>query len=193
MLCSTAIGDIDARRDERDALVYFYFDFRALDKQSTADCLRSLIVQMISLLGSIPPELLWLMGSCGPRDRMDLDEKDLVSALSVLSKHFLRTYIVIDALDESTEKDRIANVLLEIAAQEECHISWLVTCRREKDTETLKRDPLLRTITLEGSAVDRDIEVYVRKRLSDELSMLPARIKRKVEAVLLEKADGMLV
>jgi ankyrin repeat domain-containing protein 50 len=193
VLCSIAIGDIDARRDEHDALVYFYFDFRALDKQSTADCLRSLIVQMISLLGSIPPELLWLMGSCGPRDRMDLDEKDLVSALSTLSKHFLRTYIVIDALDESTEKDQIANVLLEIAAQEECHTSWLVTCRREKGTEALKRDPLLRTITLEGSAVDRDIEVYVRKCLSVELSMLPAQIKRKVEAVLLEKADGMSV
>ena len=169
MLCSTAIGDIDARRDERDALVYFYFDFRALDKQSTADCLRSLIVQMISLLGSIPPELLWLMGSCGPREIAWTSTKRLVSALSVLSKHFLRTYIVIDALDESTEKDRIAGIflLLEIAAQEECHISWLVTCRGKRTLER-NRDPLLRTITFEGSAVDRDIEVYVRKRLSDE-------------------------
>jgi ankyrin repeat domain-containing protein 50 len=191
VLCSTVVRDIDTRRDEQQALVYFYYDFRDRDKQNTAHCLRSLIVQLISLLGCVPEECQWLFPSEISEKGIDLNEQDLFTALYTLCKHFLRTYIVIDALDESSETVQIVDKLLQIAAQDECDISWLVTCRREKETEALMKVPLLCTVTLKGPAVNRDIEIYVRKCLSDELTMLPAWMKRKVEITLLEKAGGM--
>jgi ankyrin repeat domain-containing protein 50 len=191
VLCSTVVRDIEASQEEHEALVYFYYDFRDHDKQTTAHFLRSLIAQMVLSLGFVPAELRWLIPPDPSQHRMDPDERDLSTALCSLSKHFLRTYIVIDALDESNEPAETANVLLEIAERKDCRISWLVTCRREKEVEALFKDPLICTVTLKGPAVDRDIEAYIRKCLSTEYATLPAQMMRKVEAVLLEKADGM--
>ena len=112
---------------------------------------------------------------------------------------FPQSYIVLDALDECTDRAELMDILERIAGWklEESHL--LVTSRKERDIEiSLERSvDDQNTICLQSKLVDKDILIYVRQRLSDDKSLSKwqkdPNIRYEIETALTKGACGMYV
>jgi hypothetical protein len=94
----------------------------------------------------------------------------------VMERHDTHTYIIIDALDEcpntEDEKSDLCSILKEMHAWEAAKLHVLVSSRKEADlTGTLL--PLLtqEPISIQGSAVDKDIRKFVQTQLRTDTKL----------------------
>jgi hypothetical protein len=125
---STVIDNIlnSCNEDPASAIAYFYFDFQNRDKQQTHDLLRSLIAQLSNRRTQIPVALEQLYSSCQSTHRLpDLD--DLMTTLEYILQEFRHTYIIIDALDESTEREVLLKMIQTMADWKIGSLHLLVT------------------------------------------------------------------
>ncbi|KFY31884.1 hypothetical protein V493_00710 [Pseudogymnoascus sp. VKM F-4281 (FW-2241)] len=180
------------------AIAYFYFNFRDTEKRNTELMIGSLIFQLLQQCSKVPVALEALFSSCGNGQRQPSIDA-LLGVLQQVIKESLESYLIIDALNECTNRDELMRILEEIAGWrlEELHI--LVTSRREVDIETslshyLEDDNI---IQMQSTFVDVDIRKYVQHRLSDDKSLAKwsndPDIRDEIEKVVIEGAHGMFV
>jgi hypothetical protein len=112
ILCSTIIQQIETFRitQEGYAHAYFYFDFNDGQKQVVDSFLRSAIIQLLTRRSEVPTAVLslynqWQKGRCQP------GREALITTLLPLFKLSAQTYILIDALDECSNRIDAVNVL----------------------------------------------------------------------------------
>ena len=96
----------DQTRGQNTPVTCFYFDFAARKEQSATSMLGSLLKQMISEVGKIPEEILRALREqkgavSGCRPQLG----DIVKILQLITSS-QRTFMVIDALDECTVRQR---------------------------------------------------------------------------------------
>jgi hypothetical protein len=116
-----------------------------------------------------------------------------VNVLAAVVLQFPCIYLVIDALDESSEREKITKLLLKIKEDERFErLQILATSRKEVDIERilLKRTT---NISLSNSYVDDDIELYIRSclRSDTKLARLPEELKAEITIALVGGAEGM--
>ena len=194
VLCSTIIDYILHHQLPDEAVAYFYFDFSDPSKQKLNACLRSLLAQICSIRSSMPPVVAELKTLCkGPGRNGILTEHELLSALVSVCSGLGRFWIVIDALDEST--DWLATMEAIKAMTASTNISLLTTSRREKEIEEVLFKAMDVSFTLNSINVDKDIGTYVVKCLQtdSELGKRPPNVKKRIEGVLTTKSQGMWV
>jgi hypothetical protein len=156
---------------ERAGLVVlsFYFDFTNKDKQSLNGMLRSLAFQLYRQQGGGSPaslsEAFREYGHGQPTSDV------LSAAISQMCKTHERVVIVIDALDESTERHDLLAWIDETihrpGPEEPSHVQFLFTGRPE--SEFISEFPALlgneNCLSLDEDAINADICAYVSSQL----------------------------
>ena len=104
------------------------------------------------------------------------------------SKETFKTYLFLDALNESFESSRVLRSLLKLA-QEGTHLQILMSSTEEMGYKS----PLISFVTMEKANTAGDIKTYIEAYLqdNDRLCNLPASLKEFIKAELQSKANGM--
>ncbi|KAF7371370.1 HET-domain-containing protein [Mycena sanguinolenta] len=174
---------VDRIRGIGAAYAFFYFDINSPNQQKINNLLCSLVHQLSIQL--FCPDLLKLWESCQKGEFLPSN----ANLLQIL-EDFCRqeeVYLLIDALDESSERDMLLKVLASILGTKQPKMHLIVTSRTEITHFDITKEAVL--VSLEDS-VRRDIELYV----GDELSKMGGYIAKNKDSIrqeLLDKGDGM--
>ncbi|KAH7074055.1 hypothetical protein FB567DRAFT_188329 [Paraphoma chrysanthemicola] len=173
--------------------VYFYFDFNDARKQDPELMLRSLLCQLLQRSAMVPKCLDALLSN-GQRQP---SAHELLEAIHQAAREFTQVYIVLDALDECTQRQELMDVLESVAKSQLNNVHLLLTSRKERDIESSLENYVEanNTVCLERDVVDKDIQLYVQQRLRDEKSLVKwnqdAAVRQEIEHALMRGAHGM--
>ncbi len=194
ILCSTVIEYIKTlcspRSESRYA--YFYFDFNDPQKRTVVGMLRSLILQLCVCQSQLHFSVHELYKECGDGNQQPTLQ-GLVKALLFLFTTSHRTYVVLDALDECSEREELLNTISQIVQSSSGEVNIFVTSRNERDISEGLEGVIDVKINLEASTVDVDIELHVRKSLENDkkLKQWKPLIKQEMLEALVNGAHGM--
>jgi Cdc6-like AAA superfamily ATPase len=200
ILSSTILQNVlqHCQDDPGKVAVYFFFDFNDEQKQDPEKMLRSLLCQLSQQCIKIPPSLDTLYSSCESGQRQP-STHELLETLRQMILDLPQAYVLLDALDECLLRADLMDMLETIAGWRLQNSHLLVTSRRERDIED-SLDTFVdnqHRICLQSTVVDKDIQQYVRQRLSDDKRLTKwkrdATIMGDIEAALMDGAKGMWV
>ncbi|OAL53543.1 HET-domain-containing protein [Pyrenochaeta sp. DS3sAY3a] len=187
--CNTDIGIV---------IAYFFFDFNDAQKQDLELMLRSLLCQLLSSSAMIPQLIDALFSSCRNRQRQP-SPQELLESIREMLQLFTHVYIVLDALDECTQRQELMDVLETVAEWQLDNMHLLMTSRKERDIERSFENYLDEedTICLLSNVVDEDIQRYVQQRLSADRDLAKwnkdSAVRQEIESALMSGARGMYV
>ena len=180
----------DKTRGQNTAVTCFYFDFAARKEQTATSMLGSLLKQVISGMERVPEEMLRALEE---QKRVVSGRKpqliDIVKMLQLITSS-LRTFMVIDALDECTavQRFRLLDSRKEILDMSS-GARILATGRPHIRAEIEGRHAGRVTYVSVGPATD-DIISFLRVRLSEDET--PDAMDESLEADILEKIPGSI-
>lgn len=113
--------------------------------------------------------------------------------LREMVKGFDSTYILIDALDECSDREDILKLLEAIMEWNLNNLHILVTSRNENDIATSLEPLVTFQQCIQSALVDADIRVHVLERLSNDrdLKKWPIDVQIEIEDALRRGAKGM--
>ena len=198
ILSSTIVEELRRRCSPRSdpALLYFYFDFNDSGKQQNEKLISSLIFQICSHHGDVPSVLDSLYTSHDHGERRPSYDS-LALAFRKMLGGCRETYLVIDALDECSDREETLSSVAEFLDWEETNLHLLVTSRKERDIEE-SLQPLCQdhcSISIQGNPVDEDILAYIRDKVKTHHGLQRWRkmpnVQKEIEQSLMENANGM--
>ncbi|KAK8115574.1 hypothetical protein PG984_012076 [Apiospora sp. TS-2023a] len=195
ILSSSVVADLE-QGATLQSLVYFYFDFNDVKKQSVENAIRSLVTQLYYKREDLRIEVNSLYSS------HDYGGRQLGSAL--LFKLFQNmvhqageVWIVLDALDECHGwDDGSKNGLLswiQSLRDASLNIHILTTSQPRQDIQSrIERWACVEIITLDNDRIWGDINSYIKARTKQmgRWENLP-KVRKEIEDTLVAKADGM--
>lgn len=173
-------------------MAYFYFDFNDPNKQKTSALIRSLLTQLpFSSTGGrdVLPELhAYCQGG-----RRQPTTVELMVVLKNVIESIPNVYLVVDALDECSERVELLGLLSEIANWKCNNLHILGTSRRERDIEDSLTQLTSTHVELKPDIVDADIRTYLSLKLVKDprFKMWTAEERREIEGALMQRAQGM--
>lgn len=203
ILSSTVIQHLHHTVEMKD-LIYFFFDFSDISKQSFDTMVRSLIFQLAGVQGSAKENLGNLYQTCG-NGKGQPDLKSLRSTFEQMLEGFPDLTIVLDALDECEHASR--GSMLEWVGTLGCRV--LMTSRKLEDIQSSidEWDRLVTVFSFQRSLVSKDIQAYIRQKLGRGVGDTMLKVSRRsklarkwkgyenllteIETKLTDKADGM--
>ena len=206
-ISSTVIQDIKAMCKAGNAsMAYFYFDFRNVGKQGLQDLVRSLLTQL-SAHSAPRCDTLRNLYSAHDEGKNQPGDSDLTECL----KDMLAlpdqgpTYLIIDALDESSNspgipspREKVLQLVEELVELCLPNLRICVTSRPEIDIRNVLEPLTPRRVSLhDQSGQKEDIADYVRSVVYSRSEQIMRRWrtedKELVIGLLSERADGMYV
>lgn len=185
-------------------LLYFYFDFNDIKKQTLGGVVRSLINQLYQKCTNAQEPLNVLYSSL-KKDSLKQGEPSCRSLCEVLKKMIERTkelWIVLDAIDECTERkgDSMEGVLMwirDLVTVRQGNVHCLVTSRPEQDIQSELNELTSEKsrIPIQGKLVRDDISAYIHTKVREGRELKRWRghedIQEEIAKRLSEKADSM--
>ena len=176
-------------------LGYFYFDFNDAKKQKAEDLSLSLLSQFCAQCKrhSQCSEVFEDLYQQSKKSKVPLHSDQTEAILLALLEDFVEVYIVIDALDECTERKAALKFLKKMKNAEFAHVHVLVTSRKEDDIERALQSIASECIDLQNQGTDADIQRYIEDQLEtdDTLRRRPPSVRNEIKDALLSKAKGM--
>ena len=178
------------------AAAYFFFDGRDSQKdfQLHEKLMRSLIWQFsLKCQGRVPKVLVNLYARCGDgHQEPTLD--DLQNTLQIILDGFSSTFIILDALDECTEREKlnwIQTVILEKDINLGLHL--IVTSCPEQEIEDKFKS--YHYLDLVEESENHDLVTYLDYQLQNDSDLQKWNFDtwEQIKLTLLKKADGMYV
>jgi hypothetical protein len=120
--------------------------------------------------------------------------KELMTILQLILQGFGCAYVVLDALDECTERKKLLDLVTEIMTWKLGNLHVLVTSRKEQAfSECLP--PLASGMFDIQSLILEDIRIYVQQTLQFDSQFTRkkwlSKMQGEIEKTLIEHADGM--
>lgn len=178
------------------AVIYFYFDFNDIEKQLCEKMIRSFITQLSTRCSSTPQALEALFSSCMNGERPPVVD-NLMTVLKQIIQEFDETFVVLDALDECKDRQKLLEFIERINEWKFGRLHILVTSRRISDIEE-SLGPLIHEqgkICIQSALVNNDIRTYIHERLRTDRKLKRwqkrPEIQQEIETALMNKADGM--
>ena len=115
-------------------------------------------------------------------------------ALFAVLKGFQRVYLILDALDESTNRQHLLDVLIKLSGDSNfAKLRIFATSRKEQDIERALRGISTVISINQNQWVDDDICLYIQNRLCEDrkLSHWPEKLISEIEVALVKGAMGM--
>ncbi|KZP27082.1 hypothetical protein FIBSPDRAFT_818692, partial [Athelia psychrophila] len=191
IICSTVIEMIRAEcvAEPSFASAYFFFDNRnaQTDLSLHAKFIRSIIKQLSHQSAGFPAALVDLYG--GGQQQPSIQSLQLV--LEKIIDGFERTFIIIDAVDECTDREKTLAWIEQLTQHKRCNLQLLFSSRPEQDiTDKLSSMAYIARVTLNSKLADKDIETYIDAMLSKMIRWNAQTIAR-VKDALITDSDGM--
>jgi hypothetical protein len=153
---------------------------------------KSLITQFSSQIKQLDVELEKLYSESHPSNPQF---ESLVTTLRHLISCFTEVYVIVDALDECTEVEKLLRTVQTFSGWEIPGLHLLATSRPEKVIKDVLSQPEICNIPVDKEYKNEDIRVHVRAQLQVDLSLKRwssnPEIKSEIEACLVDKAHGM--
>lgn len=177
------------------AVLYFYFDFNDAEKQRPESMLRSLIIQLSLQCTNVPQALESLYATSTNGLRQPTYDS-LLATLHQMIGIFRETYLIVDALDEASNRNMLLANIKEITGWKDLNLHTLVTSRREKDIiDSMEHLANHEKVCIESKLINDDIRTYVRDRLQIDPKLKrwlnQPKVQLEIERMLMDKADGM--
>ena len=117
----------------------------------------------------------------------------LMKALRDILAGFHHAYILLDALDECAEQDKLLSFIEQVTDWKLGHVHILATSRPDPVIEGCLASRVSDAINLQRAPVDADIQVHIHKCLQTDfrLSKWPLEVKKDIETSLMNGANGM--
>jgi hypothetical protein len=105
----------------------------------------------------------------------------------------VKTFLVLDALDECTDRDNLMKFLGEISGWKDVRLHLLCTSRKEREIEEAFEKLGSSQVPVQSSAISDDIEIYIRARLQKDsrLRKWPPNVQTEIWETLMAGAHGM--
>ena len=195
---SSIVEDImnHCKADASLACAYFFFDGRDSRKQlqTHESLIRSLIMQFSDQCDGLPVALVELYRSCN-NGHQEPSLNAIQSTLQTILDGFKQTYIIIDSLDECTQREKLLIWLEGISHWTTGTVRLTVISRPERDIKDciLHLDACLVSISDESENID--IEIYLDKMLQmdTKLNRWDEETQKKIRSVLMAGAQGMYI
>jgi hypothetical protein len=178
------------------AYAYFFFDGRDSQNglQRVGHLITSLIWQFSKRYDILPTALNRLYDDSGSGSRRPSMES-LQKTLLLILDGIHHAYLIIDALDECTERNELLGWIDEMVHWKDGKLHLLATSRPEPEIRKVLRslDPIL--VCLEGEFVERDITLYLDWILQDDKKWKAwdYDTRDKIKTSLMQGAQGMYV
>lgn len=151
--------------------------------------LRSLIAQFAAKCPRLPE----FLRSAYSQSQSELTIEEMKPILHQMLKSFNTTYILLDALDECTDREDLLEFVEALVGWNIDNLHVLTTSRKENDI-TMFLEPLVTCqLCIQSALVDADIRVYILDRLSNDLKLRkwPVDVRKEIEDALMTGANGM--
>lgn len=200
ILSSAIVKNLDSILSSQP-LLYFYFDFSDIGKQTLESMVRSLISQLSYKSEDTWKQLDSLFSSCEDGRRQPTCES-LYKVLLHMIEQVKEVWLVLDALDECRTKkgpstEGLLSWIREVLNSEQRNVHLLMTSRPEQDIEFGIREFAHNDdiVSIQSSLITDDIRAYVRTRVREDNGLKRWRsqpeVQNEIETRLMEKADGM--
>ena len=194
VLSSTIIHDLSTVEPggSKTICLYFYFDFQVGQKQTFEGCLCSLLVQLISRAPKALESLKQLIAA-HDNGRSTPSRGSLLEALHQAVVDVGVVHLVLDALDECSNRSILLQGLEECRRWVPPSLHILVTSRKETDIEDHMIKLAACQVCLEESVIDSDIRSFVQEQIQEDpkISIWPSEVQAEIQRTLLEGANGM--
>lgn len=193
VLSATVIEDVRqfCSTNPDNCYAYYYFDFNDAAKRNP----HSMVSYLLGTLGCSTESR--------PQCIRDLHDKhlsgqhepsldDVVSVLVSVLQGRGKVYILLDALDECLEQDRLLECICTIEST--CkNVNIFISSRREYNITEALIDRVTYDIDMKTAAVDADIEIFVQNSLSTDkaLGKWPSDIRAEIKDELCRRSGGM--
>jgi hypothetical protein len=173
-------------------VAYYYFTFNDHQKQDPRLMLCSLVSQLSLKCRRSSPTLDQAYSS---KHLPTIDS--LLDIIREMVESFPHSYVILDALDECSETDKLMTVLEKLVAQRSYNLHFLATSRRERGIERYLEKSIeeSKRICLQSEVVDPDIRKYAHQRLSTDARLARWRNDieqcQEIEARISHRAQGM--
>ncbi|KAJ7465570.1 ankyrin repeat-containing domain protein [Mycena latifolia] len=187
VLSSTIIGALRARREP---LAFFYFDTNNPGQHTVTQLLCSLVSQL-SVQADFPDKTLNQLWETHAKGQHLPSDPVLISAalIPILTEFTRPVYIVLDALDECSEINKLLKFLTQILEAVPSTVHLLLTSRPEVVHGTNLVQAAV-SLSLDG-CMDQDIESYIWEKLSGLGTEWAEDRKEQIRVGLLERSGGM--
>ena len=190
---SSSIIDKLPEATESLGITYFFFDGR--DSQNELQLHNKLIRTLISQLsdrrhGGIAEKLADLYKRCG-EVRQPSDEQ-LQNVLRDILDRFSQAYIMIDALDECTDREKTlnwVNKLISDTNRNRANLHIVVTSRPERDIQEIFAELDPHSIDV-GEANTKDIMEYLSLQMESKFTKYDENTRMKIMLELKLHAEG---
>jgi hypothetical protein len=174
-----------------NAVLFSFFDFQNAAQQESDALLRSMLMQLALRSPEALGRLRELYGDCAWGSR-EPSSVNLFEAVTDALTHFPKAFVIVDALDECSDRRALLQNLKALSTLPNVHI--IALSRRERDIE-LALESVAHEIPLTTANVDKDITMYVKHRMSesDDMRLWSPGDRQKVQEHLTSKAHGMYV
>ena len=197
MIISSAIIDHLSETPASFATAYFFFDGRDSQKdlQLHDKLIRSLIWQFcLKLQDALPEVLVNLYTRCGDGYQTP-STSALEYALQKILDGFNSVFIVLDALDECTEREKVLNWAESFIRKKNQNLGLhlIITSRPEKEIhDKFKVYPC---VDLVEESEGCDIVAYLNHQLDQDsdLQEWDSETCEEIKSTLMKQADGMYV
>lgn len=169
----------------------YYYCYFARSQDETPHLLRWVISQLCRQIDGIPPEVRQLFRQGGQPST-----SELVNLLAGVIQNFTQVYLVIDALDESSKREKMLRFLRNVVEDNKLQrIQLLAMSREETDIERALLS-LGTDISLSNSYVDEGIRTYIQRFLRTDQKFSRwfnehPDLEFEIEIALVNGAKGM--
>lgn len=188
---------IDAVEKHHDSevpsiMAYFYFDFNDPEKQQISSLLRSLLTQLSAQSPRCQDALINLHPKCQERGQQP-SSADLLNALKDVIECCGRAYIILDALDESSDQDEVLLLLAEIVHWNLDNLHLFATSRKERRIEDAITDLVSAQKELDSDLIDTDIRTHLTVLLASDSRFRKWTLeeRQEIQDTLVHRAHGM--
>lgn len=193
VLSAAVIEDMKAYCSTRPdcQYVYYYFDFSDTAKRKPTSMIQSLAAQIVAVVDDVPMEILELFAECDKGLRQPT-LKAILPVLISLIRQQNHIYVILDALDESSERAQLLDLVNKL--HHSCtNIHFFLVSRGQHDISTNLLPIVSHNFQFGGKAVTADIRLYVHNHLSTNTSLdkWPTTVKTEIEEALVQGSEGM--
>ncbi|KIK00558.1 hypothetical protein K443DRAFT_7603 [Laccaria amethystina LaAM-08-1] len=193
-ILSSAITDNVLQRFN-SATAYFFFDGRDSQKdfQLHEKLIRSLIWQFsLKCKGRVPKVLVNLYARCG-NGHQEPTLGDLQNTLQRILDGFSSTFIILDALDECTEREKLLNWIQTLILEKDINLGLHLIVTSCPELEIEDKFKSHHYLDLVEESENHDLVAYLDYQLQNDsdLQKWNSDTQEQIKSSLMKKADGM--
>jgi ankyrin repeat domain-containing protein 50 len=191
ILCSSVIIEdirLSLNEQNRNVVAYYYFDSRDKDKQTVCNFLRWIIGQFCRTMPSLPRTVLDMYHLYRPEAP---PRQVLIGTLMSLIPSAGRIYIVLDALDECSERTELVELIQTLTRHKSANINFLVTSQEERSIEVALQGIATYNIRIGSKDIDTGVKLHVRRSLTTTGKLwrwVDDAVKDEIERTLVTEA-----